>query len=165
MKALIISPHNDDVLIGCFKVVVERGLGELLKFDDVLVFFDERGFEGNSDRKREAHTFSEDMKLTVVENPFDEVVDVVFAPSPESYHPLHKYWSWRALDLKSNVLVYYSIDMIEWWVRPLSSSDSKLKHLLLDKYFPIESDLWKCDAKYYLFEGYTVLPLWSLEVV
>ena len=152
MRILIISPHNDDALIGCFKVIAKGFLNP----EKIYIYFDKTGFEESKEREEEAHKFAKAFNLEEVDSIFFTLkeVDTILAPSPDSTHPLHKYWAWKALDYSDKRLIYYSTDMTEWWVRPLSSFSRKVKREFLDRFFPIEADLWRCDGKYYMFEGY-----------
>ena len=159
-RVLIISPHNDDALIGCYQFLTGKMtvLGVNANNSELYVFFD-RDDDMTFDRWREALEFAKAFELKVLER--EELrkfsYDIVFAPSPESKHYKHKYWSWASLDLEAYARVFYSIDMDEWWVRPLHLDLRREKKKVLDTFFPLESELWEKDGKYYIFEGYVML--------
>jgi len=161
-KVLIISPHNDDALIGCFLYLTNR-----IKFFEIsfnkstnYIFFGSEELEG--ERYEEAMRFAKDFNLIVADLEFNLITsefDLVLAPSPESSHYYHKYFAYKSLDIKAKHRIFYSTDMTEWWVRPLPNDLRELKKDLLDKYFVYEKDLWRYDGRYYIFEGY-VSPMW-----
>jgi len=155
-RVLIISPHNDDALIGCFLYLAGyRKLHKVgIKEAENYVYFGREELEG--DRLTEAVKFAKDFNLTIVDD-FDSDYDLVLAPSPESKHYYHRYFAWKSLDVKAGCRIFYSTDMEEWWVRPLPIPLRKLKKELLDRYFPQERDLWAYDGRYYMFEGYISL--------
>jgi len=153
-RVLIISPHNDDALIGCFLYLTGRTSLFRLKFEEAenFILFGSRMSEVALE---EAVRFAKDFGIEVLDGcRVEGGVDVVLSPSPESRHPEHRYWAWKSFDTNSKHRVFYSTDMSEWWVTPLRPEDAERKRALLDAYFVPESDLWRYDARYYLFEGY-----------
>jgi len=158
-RVLIISPHNDDAAIGCYLFLTGQlelgGVG--VGSSEVALLVDRSRGELRGNRYVEVVRFAQELGLELVFDSPEEEFDLVLAPSPESSHPLHKYWAWRAIDFKCKSLAYYSVDMREWWVRPLPLDCALKKREFLDKYFPAESELWRFDAKYFLFEGYVVV--------
>jgi hypothetical protein len=54
-------------------------------------------------------------------------------------------------EMKYNV-IFYNVNMQAPYIFEVKNKDEKKK--LLDDVYSSQSDLWKNDAKYYLFEGY-----------
>jgi hypothetical protein len=164
VRVLIISPHNDDALIGCFLYLTNKLKINGVSFSEAENYILFGGEELDSDRMKEAVLFAEDFNLKLVTSTYMVLsnldFDIVIAPSPESKHYYHKYLAWKSLDVKAKCRVFYSIDMEEWWVRPLPVDLRRVKKELLDKYFPLEKSLWDSDAKYYIFEGYVYFVGW-----
>jgi hypothetical protein len=162
-RVLIISPHNDDAAIGTFLFLSGKldingiSVGDA----EIILLGDGRLGELEGARLEEFEAFANaiNARLEIGGIP-NEGVDLVLAPSPESRHPLHKYWAWKAIDVRARAVAYYSTDMSEWWVKPLPQSLAAEKKRFLDRYFPIESELWEKDSRYFLFEGYIHLLWW-----
>lgn len=149
-KILILAPHTDDEIIGCYEILIRKDLdifvgfysGDLYEFDLVSSYF---GF-------------------TVV--PISDLInrinigksdfDVVYAPDPYfELHPFHKeignqalYWRRRKTITR---LVFYSTNMNAPYIH--ESKFSEQKRRVLDELYSHKSSLWRYDHKYFLFEG------------
>jgi len=146
---IVISPHNDDLLIGFFSLI-KKGQIKYAYF-----------LELESDMKEEeAKKFCKDTGIEIVDQVrFSQLLVEgipVIIPSPESNHPTHKNirgWLVMNYEIPLNNIYFYSTDMKEFWIRLLSKEEQGHKRALLDSYFPLEKDLWASDNKYFLFEG------------
>ena len=154
-KYVIVSPHNDDAVIGCWELVAR---GEVKK----IIYIN----ENNEDALNEIKRFCEDFKIELdvcsdVGNVFKIVplalIDncIILVPSNNDHHPEHKLCSSLQYIIGRDYIGLYSIDMNEQWVR--ETGNPKEKEEILNKYFPSKKDLWEYDKKYILFEGKVVL--------
>lgn len=143
---VVIAPHPDDELIGCF-TLLRRGAVKYVYFLDV----DTMEFERSA----------EEFKFKVVTD-FSEVlneVDVILVPDPCERHPLHKeaYVFGRKLAIKHNkMLGLYSTEMTASYVDLLPKQIALEKRAYLDLIYPSKADMWRYEHKYWLYEGVVV---------
>ena len=153
----ILAPHVDDELIGCFTRLQNRSI------DHVIYFF-----ELTPERKKEAKAAAEhfgfipifarpdSMKLVM-----DTVKDnTVLLPACTDSHPDHKYIN-RRFRNKFKRIEFYSVDLgtclqekktLEF-VPENPYCDTQRKRDLLNTLYPSQSELWKRDSSYWLFES------------
>lgn len=136
MHKLIIAPHVDDEVIGCWSVF---GTG------DITVLY---LYELDAARKAEAEAAALALDFTpafgdisIVRAGYDEV----YVPSRRDWHADHKAAN---AQFRSIATHFYSVDMKHG--KLLDSRDSKLA--FLNKHYPSQKSLWETDAKYWLFE-------------
>jgi hypothetical protein len=140
MSALIVAPHVDDELIGCFSVLTER--------TDVTVMYLE---EVSPVREREARKAAEVLKFEPVLPPFLTSLsgfDSVYVPCRQDKHPEHK--KANAI-FRTQATHFYSVDM-DQGARYLGQKQALRKLALLDDLYPSQFELWRYDARYWLFE-------------
>jgi len=158
---LVISPHNDDILIGCYRLVRNR----LVRY---VYFSSPENVDERVDEKRmaEAKKLCEDFGIEILGSK-DEVRNlvkgnrelIILLPSPIG-HPYHRaIEGWFRQEFGAEIdkgevrIGWYSIEMSEFWVKVLPPKERDEKRKLLNKYFKLEKDLWENDNKYFLFEG------------
>ncbi len=156
-RNIILAPHVDDEVIGCF-TALDRGL-----ITDVVYFFDI-----TKDRWDEALDSAEYFGFnawqgdeTFVALPTDLEYnlgpeDTLFIPTAKDSHIDHSRISRLGRELKLGKkcqLVFYTVDMNSFQA-PLPPELRDKKKTALKKLFPSQSILLE-DEKYHLFEGYT----------
>ena len=143
---IIIAPHPDDELIGCFSLFRK-------KLIDSVIYL-----PSDNNRLKNASKFMNDMnvdfRMTNLSN-IDKILTdnvIYLVPSLNDNHPLHKQVN---IMFKSfNVpLGYYTTDMNTEYIHELSKEDLEIKKELLNKYYSDQKSLWEFDYKYFLFEG------------
>ncbi|QRE00065.1 hypothetical protein [Burkholderia phage BCSR5] len=150
-KVLIIAPHVDDELIGCYSII-RKGWGAAVNMAvpdyKVSVLWCN---ELTNVRRREALDFAEHLHVTPYfgeQNalPLSEYNEI-YVPSIQDWHDDHKAVNrgWRHFATH-----FYSVDMKRGVY--LGEEASKDKRRLLDSFYLSQSSLWQNDAKYYLFE-------------
>jgi len=148
---IIISPHPDDFLIGCYELVEKYPVKNILFLSK---------YNKQADTAAEyfgtvpIFTFSQFLQRFLYElNP-----EIIFSPSlkDQPLHPLHREATWlvKLWAKDRNVLVVeYTIHkvgelfLVENW---------KKKRELLDCFFPTEKSLWENEWKYFLYEGWSI---------
>lgn len=140
MRNLIVAPHIDDELIGCYSVLEKEG-----HKTDVLYLYDL-----SPERKAEAEHGSQILGFGIL-NFFPRTKDTyskIYVPSRHDWHAQHKeaYLSYR-----TKATHFYSVDMVGG--KPLSTEDQERKKYLLDTIYPSQKALWERDHKYFLFES------------
>lgn len=148
-RVLIVAPHVDDELIGCYSVLQDKNI-EI----DIIWCFDltaERRMEAIRMAKEFSITphfieyFRETAIISVIEN---NNFDRVYVPSIRDWHPEHKLVN-RLTRLHATH--FYSVDMVNGKV--LSENDRRNKLSQLNTYFPSQKTLWENNGLYYLFES------------
>jgi len=159
-NTVIVAPHIDDELIGCFDIITTT-------VDHIFIVY---GETPDVIRKEEAIAFKDNFLNVRAQYFSSESIPPIFLNPkttfyfPDPYfeiHPKHRMWGAIGESLLRNGLevIFYSVRMnapyiyeVEHWLK---------KKELLDKIYPSQADLWKSDAKYYLFEGRTK---WMVKV-
>ena len=143
---VVIAPHCDDEVIGCYTALMESN-------SSVVIFL----YEVDAVRKQEATKsaaffgftplFPKSLKdaLTYVSTLRKNVE--VLIPSRTDAHKDHKTANRLFMPYATG---FYSVDMVT--ANPLSSTTQTKKRLALDTCYTSQSELWNNNAKYYLFE-------------
>ena len=147
-EIVIIAPHPDDEIIGCF---------EILKEHKAIIIYTE---EVDLKRKEEARNLREhiDIKsqlfLRSVPETFLNKNTTMYFPDPiYETHPAHRIQGAVGEQFARGGLdvVFYSVNMIAPYCHEVEDSEEKEK--VLNLVYSSQSDLWKYDKKYVLFEG------------
>lgn len=148
---ILIAPHPDDELIGCYSLI-EKGL-----IDTVLYI------DPSPSRFALAQLTGVELGFTPGYLEFKQLCDYLeknpshtyLVPDIKDGHLLHKAINCVAR-LSGCHLGYYSTEMNTGYVKELSAEMKKEKLLALNKFYPDQSSLWKYDWKYWLFEGVVI---------
>lgn len=142
MNTLIIAPHADDELIGCYSV-----LKQAKEHATTVLYLNEL----TDERVRETQLLANAMgfipQYRSMDRPVPGFYDTVYVPSIRDWHKDHKEANrmWRELATH-----FYSVDMQHGVY--LGDTAAQAKHVLLDTFYPSQKQLWEGNAKYYLFE-------------
>lgn len=152
---IIIAPHPDDELIGCYEIINgNKGHKHIL--------YSLRDF--NSERYAEAMSLKlkfEDLDLIFTDNFLTEI-NKLTCPSLHTYyfpdpiyetHPDHREFGILGEQLfrKGYDIIFYSINMNAPYVHKVTSYNNKED--ILSSVYKSQQDLWKYEKKYILFEG------------
>lgn len=141
---IILAPHVDDEVIGCFRLLLSGSVKTVIYFFDLD---EERKAEALESSKRFGFIPISYSSATILNIPEDQVMVV---PHISDNHPHHK-WVNQWAKQWPNVKLYYSVDM-DRNVELLSPEISYLKQTSLKQLFPSQLSLFE-NAKYYLFES------------
>jgi len=151
-EVIIIAPHPDDEIIGCHEVLRNKDLS-------ITVIY-----SGNTPAKRreEAMTLKnvcENVKIQAFHNmipsPFLNLKNIFYMPDPiYEVHPDHRMWGVGGESMARDGfnVVFYSINMSAPYIHQVRIPEEKEN--FLNVVYPSQSDLWKYEKKYVLFEGY-----------
>jgi hypothetical protein len=171
MKTIIVAPHPDDEIIGCFSV-----LNSNLQSKDpasLQVWYVEKETAGGKPdlyaiRHAEATYAAVQLKFVPRFVSLDTLVDrltslaeeeghvTLYIPSSRDSHPFHK-----KVNRKLNELLvcatnvegrFYSVDLGQGSPSKRELPNFDVKRDWLNKFYPSQRDLWDNDASYYLFE-------------
>jgi hypothetical protein len=149
MKTLIIAPHIDDELIGCYSVL--RDFRDYGKNDqlDVVWLYDittERLAEGKALAEYFGFNGSALFSTQALDIIKSSSYDQIYVPARQDWHTDHKVTNSQ---FRAYATHFYSVDMVNGV--PLLEREAKEKKALLDDFYPSQSKLWATDASYYLF--------------
>ena len=141
MKTLILAPHPDDEVIGCYSIVTDTKRTIHVAFGEYET--SARGSEA------EAAASALNVKLVSLQSVAPASYDEVYVPSLLDDHPDHKRMN---LAYRSTATHFYSVDM-RGKRRSLGTEHAERKLALLNGLYPSQRSLWDSDASYYLFES------------
>ncbi len=148
--AVIVAPHPDDEILGCYKVLKENSC--------VIIYTEDISIE----RKEEVQNIKEDFKikaqLFLRSIPSHMLTDeyTFYMPDPiYETHPAHRAQGQIGESMARNGLdvIFYSTNMQAPYVHEVKDSDKKEE--ILNKCYPSQKSLWEYEKKYILFEGYS----------
>ena len=152
VSTVIIAPHPDDEIIGCFK--------QLKNPANNLVII----YSGNTDAARRESVLAlkkelDYIKIQLFQNSvpptFLNRMNRFFFPDPiYETHPKHREWGMMGeMYARSGFdVTFYSTNMNAPYIHEVTLPEDK--QYLLDKIYPDQKSLWEYDHKYFLFEGY-----------
>jgi len=147
-EVIIISPHCDDECIGAYKFLKEA---TIIIYDAIA----------SIERRNEALTLKSKMSnikaqlfQNTIPSSFLNKENMLLFPCIEEVHPLHRKWSYMGEQLSRNGLniIFYTINMNVPYIREVE--DIKGKEDLLNSIYPSQSDMWKYEKKYVIWEGF-----------
>lgn len=145
---IIIAPHPDDEIIGCYSLIKKGWIDTVLYIDPSPSRFALAQKAGGALLFTVGLLEFRQLYAYLEKNP----EHTYLVPDVTDNHPLHK-----AINLVGRMagvkLGYYTTDMNTGYVKELSMADMQDKRLVLNKYYPDQSSLWENDWKYFLFEG------------
>jgi len=149
-EIVIISPHFDDEIIGCFEVITNP----LIKPIILYMQDDEERKKESLKLKNELDNIQIQLFQKNIPSTFINPNNVLYFPDPIfEFHPDHRKWGAIGEDYLRQGLnvVFYSINMQAPYIHEIKESNQKEN--LLNKVYHNQKDLWKIDKKYVLFEG------------
>lgn len=149
-ETVIISPHFDDEIIGLYEVISDQ------KNKPIIIYM-----QNDEERKQEALKIRAELnniQIQLFQNSIPSFLlnpkNTLYFPDPVyEFHPDHRYWGIQGESLFRQGLnvVFYSINMQAPYIHTVEESNKKRD--LLNKIYPSQSDLWKYQHKYFIWEG------------
>jgi len=150
-ETIIIAPHPDDEVIGCYSVLMDETIKPLIIYTSDV----------DNERRAEAAQLIKHVKikgqlyLSTIPTKFLHPTNSFYFPHPiYETHPDH-----RIQGIGGEQLARAGYD-VTFYITEMNApfkfecKDSEKKRQLLDACYGKQSDLWKYEHKYYLFEGY-----------
>lgn len=140
---IVVAPHPDDEIIGMFTAISKGNVNAVLH-----LFLD-----NTKDRLSGARELCRDYGLEMIESK-DQISgkEKIAVPSYNDYHPSHKKTFMdfvRSYPLSS--IYEYTVEKNVDWMYVVEEPERKEE--VLNRYYPKQSELWKYNKKYILFEG------------
>lgn len=148
---IIIAPHPDDELIGCFQVIADGIISKVVYVADAIPLREKEAIILCDSFGIESEFLRGDIKKLLNL----EIGHTYYIPSPNDDHKLHKL-VFGLIDHYTTQIAVYSVSMNDWFVREVRNPN--VKKQALDRFYPSQKALWKYEHKYFLFEGYATYP-------
>lgn len=146
---VIIAPHPDDEIIGCFTLMEKYDVGKV-----IFCSFENREVEARSsaDAFGFEPVFIDDLDLLIaIVNNGDEV----YIPSRHDHHPFHKQVNAASYRITKDIQrIFYTVSKNVKGMIILDSVSVFEKKKQLDILYPSQKHLWESDQKYLIFEKY-----------
>jgi len=147
---VIVAPHADDEIIGCYEVLSKKGKPIIIYSGDM------EAARRETVLKLKEHV---DCKLQLfqmtIPQTFLKKENLFYLPDPHfEHHPKHREWGYIGETMARNGfhVIFYNTNMTAPYIHEVKNPDKKEE--LLNKVYPDQNDLWKYEKKYVLFEGY-----------
>ena len=148
-EVIIVSPHPDDEIIGCYEV--------LQKEKPIIIY------SGDTPQKRREEALKLKEHTNIKAQIFQMTIPttflnpkvIIYMPDPiYEIHPEHRKWGSLGESLVRNGInvIFYNTNMNAPYIHEVKEPDKKEE--LLNKVYPDQKSLWNTDHKYFLFEGY-----------
>ena len=140
MQIIIIAPHPDDEIIGCWEIL--NGVKK------ISVFYPNGADEG-------ALRACSKFKFNIITELKWDLYCALLAPDPIfETHPDHRQWGHYAENILRkgwSDVFFYSVNMQAPYIKKTVNPEKKKADL--NACYPEKYELWKYDHKYFLFEG------------
>lgn len=150
METVIIAPHPDDEIIGCHKYLIQT---------NPIIIYDG---DTSNDRREETQNLRKHVQVKIqmfqksIPPNFINKDTVLYFPDPSyEIHPLHRKWGsiGESIARDGFNVIFYNTNMNAPYIHEVGNPS--VKESLLNTIYPSQSDLWKYEKKYVLFEGYS----------
>lgn len=139
-RNVILAPHLDDEIIGCFSI---------LKKGDLVVYFKDDYRADSINRK--GHPWTYELGHVNDDYPALRSDDVLYIPSRCDYHPLHQAVNRYAVGINHPKKIWYSVEMNTPWLQ--EEENPKMKLDLFKTLYPGEVETICKNDKYFLFKS------------
>ena len=146
---VIVAPHPDDEIIGCFSILDNPDIKPLIIYTELVDKLRQKEVQVI----RNYFTIKGQIFCQSIPSMFMTPKTTFYFPGPDELHPAHRKQAAIGEELARQGLniIFYTTNMNVKWIREIENFNKKKE--MLDKIYSSQSDLWKYDYKYFLFEG------------
>ena len=151
MDTIIIAPHPDDEIIGCFEV--------LKKEKNIVIVYHSSSEQARRDEALALKEKYSNVKVQMFQNsiptPLIKQSNKFYFPDPiYETHPLHRElgMAWELFARNGFDVTFYNTIMNAPYIHEVNNW--QVKELRLNEIYPSQKSLWEYEKKYVLFEGY-----------
>ncbi len=160
-ELIIVAPHPDDELIGCYEILKKNKTSPIIIYTEN---FNDKRKEETLKLKKYFNTKAQ-LFLRSVPPQFLKEENTFYFPDPiYEIHPAHRTQGsiGESLARQGLDVIFYNTNMNAPYIHEVTypvdelvkmDSDYPSKKKILDEVYPSQSDMWKYEARYYLFEG------------
>lgn len=149
-EIIIIAPHCDDEIIGCYSIINKEDTKPIIIYTE----------ETTSDRQEEAmklkafRSVKAQMFCKSIAPQYMRFNNIFYFPGPEEIHPAHRKMAAIGEEMARNGfdVIFYSTNMNVPHIREVKNPFDKRN--LLNNVYPGQSDLWKYEHKFWMFEAF-----------
>ncbi len=153
-KNVIVAPHMDDELIGCWEIIRVSPSNCYILFTNPSLDFLPRNYKKDEWLKGWEVKYSFMFPTSFPKSLLSDNRNRFYFPDPiYEFHPDHRKQGAIGEELlrKGYDVIFYNVNMQAPYIHEVK--DSNIKRSWLNKSYPEKEDLWKYDHKYFLFEG------------
>jgi len=150
-ETVIIAPHPDDEIIGCYDILSNEF------HNPIIVYTSEIAKERQEETRKLREVFP-NIKIqmycyNIPPNLLNNSNTFYFPHPTYELHPDHRMQGSIGENLARQGIdvIFYSTNMNAPFIHEVTTPNEKLR--ILNEIYPSQSDLWKYDHKYFLFEG------------
>jgi len=151
VEIIIVAPHPDDELIGCYSVLKNS------KHKPIIIYTEDVSEERKEEVKGIKKLFNIKHQLLTRQVPQNLMVkeNLFYFPDPfHEHHPAHRMQGaiGETFARAGLNVMFYSTNMTAPYIHEVEHPEEKQNALNLC--YPTQADLWKYEHKFFLFEGY-----------
>ncbi len=147
---IIIAPHADDEVIGCFSILKNSKITPVIIYTEPI----DEIRRDETQRLNDFCDIKNQLYLKNIPNIFLKKDNIFYFTDPTyELHPAHRHQGaiGEALLRDGYNVIFYNTNMNAPYIHEVDDMDSKLN--MLNYCYESQKRLWEYDAKYYLFEG------------
>lgn len=149
-ETVIIAPHCDDEIIGCFEVLNNEYNRPLIIYTETTTV--ERRLEAK--KLAEVFSIGEQWFNPSIPTRYMKFENVFYFPGHDELHPAHRQQAaiGELMARRGYNVIFYSTNMNVPYIKEVKNPEAKKE--ALEIVYPGQSDLWKYEHKFFLFEAH-----------
>ncbi len=152
-KNVIVAPHMDDELIGCWEIIRICPSNCYILFTNPSLDFLPKNYKKDEWLKGWGVNYLFMFPTSIPKSLLNDRYRFYFPDPIYEFHPDHRKQGAIGEELlrKGYDVIFYNVNMQAPYIHEVK--DSHIKRSWLNNSYPEKEDLWKYDHKYFLFEG------------